>query len=116
VAHALIHGRSAKVVGRTTFVEVGDIQAVVMVATMGAWQIENIDKFVASSTALYILVDFTKGRTDVYTVPGDDLRRGVSERHDDFMRRVDGERPRNPESKHSKIEPADVATWQDRWL
>jgi len=47
-------------------------------------------------------------------VSGDELRRGVRERNAAFMRRV-GTRPRNPQSRHTKIEPADVAEWKDRW-
>jgi hypothetical protein len=31
------------------------------------------------------------------------------------MERVGGQRPRNPDSKHSRIDPDDVKEWKDRW-
>ncbi|MBQ0978114.1 hypothetical protein [Micromonospora sp. M61] len=85
------------------------------VAAQGAWMIADIDKMTAMSVDLYVLVDVTEGRRDFYVVPGDDLRAGVRERHDEFMASVGGVRPRNPESRHTAIYPKDVGAWRDRW-
>ncbi|WP_406070344.1 hypothetical protein [Micromonospora sp. NBC_01638] len=57
----------------------------------------------------------TDGRRDFYVVPGDDLRAGVRERHDEFMASVGGVRPRNPNSRHAAIYPANVEAWRNRW-
>jgi hypothetical protein len=86
-----------------------------MLAGMGAWQIADVDDFIASEQARYILVDVTDTTTAIYVVPGGRLREDVRNRHAAFMASVGGTRPRNPASKHSKIEPADVERWRDQW-
>ncbi|MFC7712270.1 hypothetical protein [Micromonospora lupini] len=57
----------------------------------------------------------TDGRRNFYVVPGDDLHAGVRERRDEFMARVGGVRPRNPNSRHTAIYPVDVEAWRNRW-
>jgi hypothetical protein len=59
-------------------------------------------------------VDITGGKRNFYVVAGDDLRRQVGQRHQGFMDRV-GVRPRNPDSKHTKIEPQEAERWLGRW-
>jgi len=86
----------------------------VMVAGKGAWMIADIEKFTQATTEMYVLVDVTEATRRIYIVPGDELRRGVRERHERFMARV-GTRPRNPDSKHSRIEPPDVDEWERSW-
>jgi hypothetical protein len=86
-----------------------------MLAGKGAWQIADVDKFTASDQSRYILVDVTNGPARLYIVPGDQLRAGIRTRHAEFLTRVGGERPRNPASKHTAIEPAHVAQWEDCW-
>jgi hypothetical protein len=114
VAEALLHGYSANLHGAQTFVQVNGRTVAVMAAAQGAWMIENVDKFTDSNTEAYVLVDLTGGKRDFYVVPGDDLRREVGERHQAFMSRV-GVRPRNPDSKHTKIEPEQVGRWRSQW-
>ncbi|MEV0217680.1 hypothetical protein [Micromonospora sp. NPDC050695] len=77
--------------------------------------VADIDRMTAMSVDVYVLVDVTEGRRDFYVVPGDDLRAGVRERHDEFIASVGGVRPRNPESRHTAIYPKDVEAWRDRW-
>jgi hypothetical protein len=48
-------------------------------------------------------------------VPGDELRAGVRARHDEFMASVGGLRPRNPDSRHTAIYPANAEAWRNRW-
>ncbi|MFI6226165.1 hypothetical protein ACIBCR_02460 [Micromonospora echinospora] len=74
-----------------------------------------MSKMTAMSTEFYVLVDVTAGRRDFYVVPGDELRSGVRQRHEEFMASVSGVRPRNPDSRHTAIEPANVERWRDRW-
>jgi hypothetical protein len=86
-----------------------------MVAAQGAWMVADIDKLTATSMETYVLVNLTGGRRDCYVVPGDELRRGVAERHREFMEKVGGTRLRNPDSRHTPIEPVHVEAWQSRW-
>ncbi|NBE79599.1 hypothetical protein [Micromonospora rubida] len=77
--------------------------------------IADIDQMTAASIDLYVLVDVTDGRRDFYVVPGDELRSGVRERHDEIMASVGGIRPRYPSSRHTAIHPANVEAWRNRW-
>jgi hypothetical protein len=113
-AHALLHGYPATLHGAQTFVDIGDQRAAVMVAGKGAWMIADVDVFTAMTAAVYILVDVTGPDPALYVVPGDQLRNGVRARHGEFMAGV-GQRPRNPHSKHTKIEPSNVEQWRDNW-
>ena len=115
VAHALLHGYPAKLIGPHRYVVINGLKSVVMVAGMGAWQIADVDDFTHSSQPRYVLVDITGGGARLYVVPGDVLREGVRVRHAEFLERVGGERPRDPAGRHSTIEPAHVAEWEDRW-
>jgi hypothetical protein len=115
VAEALLHGFDAKLVGPTSFVEVNGHKMQVQVAAQGAWQIENVEKYVSGTIGTVILVDISGDRPEFYVVPGDDLRALVRTRHEEFMARVGGRRPQNPDSKHSRIDPPDVQDWRDRW-
>lgn len=115
VAEALLHGYSASLHGARTFVEINGKRAAVQLAAQGAWMIADIEKMTAMSADFYILVDVTGGRRDFYVVPGDDLRAGVRQRHDEFMASVGGVRPRNPKSGHTAIYPANVETWRSQW-
>ncbi|MGS2618285.1 hypothetical protein ACVCAH_27720 [Micromonospora sp. LZ34] len=114
VGHALLSGRSASIVGRRTHIEVNGQRAAVMVASKGAWMINNIERFMASSPAAYVLVNVTGPVYKFFVVPGDELRRDVRQRHERFMARV-VTRPRNSKSLHSKIKPQDVTRWADNW-
>jgi hypothetical protein len=115
VAQALLHGHDAKLVGPTTYIEVNGRQVQVQVAAQGAWQIADVDRYVEGTIGTVILVDVSGAAPEYYIVPGDDLRALVRTRHEEFMARVGGRRPQNPESKHSRIDPADVQEWKDRW-
>ncbi|WP_327038012.1 hypothetical protein [Micromonospora maris] len=94
---------------------INDKTAAVQVAAQGGWMIADIDKMTAMSVGIYVLVDLTDGRRDFYVVPGDELRAGVRARHEGFMASVGGVRPRNPDSRHTTIYPANVETFRDRW-
>lgn len=85
------------------------------VAAHGGWMIVDIDRMTAMSVDLNVLVDVTDRRRDFYVVPGDDLRAGVRERHDEFIASVGGVRSRNPDSRHAAIYPANVEAWRNRW-
>ena len=115
VAEALLQGFTASLQGPQTFVEVNGRRAAVQVAAQGAWMIADVYKATAASIDSYILVDVTDGRRDFYVVPGDDLRSGIDERHQEFISRVGGVRPRNPDSRHTAIYPAQVEAWRNRW-
>lgn len=113
-AHALLHGYPVALHGVQTFVDIGDQRAAVTVAGKGAWMIADVDLFTAATATVHILVDVTGSDPALYVVPGDQLRKDVRARHEEFMARV-GQRRRNPDSKHTKIEPSDVAQWRDDW-
>lgn len=114
VGQALLDARDASLVGPQTHIEVNGHRAAIMVAGKGAWMIENVDKFTASTIAAYVLVNVTGPTPTFFVAPGDELRRDVRERHEQFMARV-GTRPRNSESLHTKIEPGDLSKWADNW-
>lgn len=76
--------------------------------------IADVGKFTSSTIGTYVLVDVSGIHPRFFVAPGDDLRRDVRLRHQHFMDRV-GVRPRNSESQHTKIEPQDVARWEDDW-
>jgi hypothetical protein len=115
VAHALLHGYAANLVGASTYVEVNGHPAVVKMAGQGAWMVDPIDKFLAGEDACYALVDASGPTTEFYLVPGPDLRVGVLERYEAFLAEQGGSRPRNPDSKHAAITPAHVSRWKDNW-
>lgn len=114
VGQALLDARNARLIGRQTHIEISGHRAAVMVAGKGAWMIENVDKFTDSSIGAYVLVNVASHTPEFYVAPGDELRRDVRERHEQYMARV-GTRPRNPESLHTKIEPQDISKWADNW-
>ena len=114
VAQALLQGLPARIVGQQTHIEVNGHPASVMVAGKGAWMIADVDAFTSTSIETYVLVDVSTRRPDVYIAPGEELRGDVRQRHDEYMSRV-GTRPRNPDSKHTKIEPAEVKQWKSGW-
>jgi hypothetical protein len=115
VAEALLHGYRAEVVDKRTFIRVNGHIAQVQVAARGSWQISNVDKYLEADVERVVLVDITRAVPEFYVVPGDRLRSLVRKRYDKFMERVDQRRPRNPESKHSRIDPTTVKRWKDRW-
>ena len=115
VAEALLRGHKAKLRGPQTYIEVNDHVAQVMVAGKGAWIIAEIDKFTALTAQTVVLVDTTDGARDVYVAPGNELRQQVRERHDKFLKRVGGTRPRTPGSGNTVIKPEHVEKWRDNW-
>ncbi|MBQ1009916.1 hypothetical protein KBX53_02910 [Micromonospora sp. M51] len=114
VGQALLSGRSASIAGHRTHIEVNGQRAAVMVAGKGAWMIKNIETFMASSSAAYVLVNITGPVYEFFVAPGDELRRDVRQRHERFLARV-VTRPRNSKSLHSNIKPQDVTRWADNW-
>ncbi|GGS81093.1 hypothetical protein GCM10010222_22980 [Streptomyces tanashiensis] len=114
VAEALLRGLPAKPRGAQTYIEVGEHVAQVMVAAKGAWIIADIDKFTALTCDRVVLVNVTDGR-DFYIADGDKLRAEVRTRHREFLERVGGTRPRNPDSRNTVIQPEHVTEWRDRW-
>ncbi|MDG4839851.1 hypothetical protein O7631_25260 [Micromonospora sp. WMMD967] len=115
VAEALLHGYSASLHGAQTFVKINGWMAAVQVAAQGGWMVADIDRMTEMSIDLYVLVDVTDGRRDFYVVPGDELRAGVRERHEEFMASIGGVRPRNPYSRHTAIYPTNVEVWRNQW-
>ncbi|MEI5011684.1 hypothetical protein RB196_34435 [Streptomyces sp. PmtA] len=115
LAEALLRGIPSKLLGATTYVEVGEHVAQVMVAAQGAWMIADIDATTALTCERVILVDVTNGRRDFYVAEGSAFRAEVRARHEAFLQQQGGTRPRNPDSKHTAVHPVDVAQWRDRW-
>ncbi|MET8199565.1 hypothetical protein [Micromonospora taraxaci] len=76
--------------------------------------IADIDTFTDSTVGTYVLVDVSAEHPRFFIAPGDELRRDVRQRHQQFTTRV-GVRPRNSKSGHTKIEPQDVARWENDW-
>lgn len=114
VGQALLRGHRANLSGAQTFVDIDGRRAAVMVAGKGAWMIADIDTFTDSTVGTYVLVDVSGEHPRFFIAPGDELRHDVRQRHQQFMARV-GVRPRNSESRHTKIEPQDVARWENDW-
>ena len=115
VAEALLRGYPAALVGASSHVEVNGHKALVQVAAKGAWQIADVDDYTSGTIKHIILVDLTENQREFYICPGDKLRTEVSERHDQFLARHGGSRPRTPDSKHAAIHPQDVQRWHDGW-
>ena len=69
VAHALLRGYPAKLVGPHRYVEINGRSAVVMLAGKGAWQIADLEDFTASNQERYILVDVTDDAAVFYIMP-----------------------------------------------
>ena len=89
--------------------------AQVQVAAKGSWQIQDIDRYLSGTVERVVLVDIRGTTPEFYVVEGDRLREIVKRRYEAFLSRVGGTRPRNPESKHSRIDPSDVRRWRNRW-
>jgi hypothetical protein len=115
VAEALLRGFPASLKGARTYVEIGGHVARVMVAAKGAWIISDIDDFTAHTCDRVILVDVSGDSRELYIVDGDVLRGEVRRRHEQFLRKTGGVRPRNPDSKNSVIQPEHVSASRDQW-
>lgn len=115
VGEALIRGYKAAVDGPTTYIDVNGHRVLVQVATKGTWQIADIDKYTSATVEHVVLVDITNGQREFYICPGDALRSEVRQRLNELLSRNNGIRPRNPDSKHAGIRPADVQEWHNDW-
>ena len=115
VAEALLRGYEAEIDGPSTYVTVNDHRAQVQVAAQGAWQVADVDKYTSGTIETVVLVNVMGGHRELYVCPGDELRASVRHRHDSFLTAQGGHRPRNPESKHTTIQPEQVVDWQDNW-
>jgi hypothetical protein len=114
-AEALLRGYEARIVGRSSLVEVNGRQAEVHVATKGAWQISNIDKFLGAPTSRVVFVDLTGTVPEFFILDGDRARAVVKRHHDSYMERVGGVRPQNPKSKHAAVNRDHIQRWRNRW-
>src|SRR5436305_15035485 len=85
VAQALLHGHGASRAGPTTYIEVGGRRVQIQVAAQGAWQIDDVDKYLEGTIKAVVLVDISGVAPEYYVVPGDDLRTVVRTRHEEFM-------------------------------
>ncbi|MFJ1789603.1 hypothetical protein ACIOML_35505 [Streptomyces anulatus] len=115
LAEALLRGIPSQLHGAATYVDVGPYLVQVMVATQGAWMIADIDTATSLTCERVILIDVTNGRRDFYVAEGAAFRAGVRARHEAFLQKQGGTRPRNPDSKHTAVRPGDVAEWRERW-
>jgi hypothetical protein len=115
VAQALLRGYGARTVGRTSLVEINGRQAEVHVATKGAWQIANVDRFLGATTRLVIFVDLTGTVPEYFILDGDRARTIVRRHHQQFLERVGHVRPLNPQSKHTAVRRDHVQRWRNRW-
>lgn len=115
VAHALLQGFKARLVGPISYIEVNGHRAQVQVAAKGAWQIDDVDKYTSATIGHIVLVDVTDGLREFYICPGDKLRADVRQRHDDYVTSHGGTRPRNPDSKHAAIYAEQVRKWRNAW-
>lgn len=75
----------------------------------------NVDRYLKGTIEWIVLVDISGTVPEFYLVPGERIRAIVKRKHEAFLGRVGGVRPRNPESKHSRIEQPDVQRWRNRW-
>lgn len=114
VGEAMLQGYPAKLLDTGAYVQINGRSARVQVATQGAWMIQDVDAYAASLDETIVLVEVTDRTRRFYVAPGDQLRSEVSQRHSDYMQRV-GQRPRNPDSRHTAIRPEEVQHWRDRW-
>ena len=115
VAQALLRGYDARTVGRSSLVEINGRQVEVHVATKGAWQIANVDRFVGATTRCVVFVDLAGTVPEYFILDGDRARAIVKRHHQEFMERVGGVRPRNPQSKHTAVRRDRVQRWRNRW-
>lgn len=115
VAEALLRGYDAQTVGRSSLVEIDGREAEVHVATKGAWQISNVDRFLGATSARVVFVDLSGTVPEFFIVDGDRARAIVKRHHEEFLKRVGGVRPRNPRSKHAAIRRDLVTRWRSRW-
>lgn len=115
VAQALLRGYDAQTQGRSSLVEINGRRAEIHVATKGAWQISNVDKFLGATTARVVFVDLTGTVPEFFILDGDRARAIVKRHHEAFLKRVGGVRPRNPESKHVAVRRDLVQRWRNRW-
>jgi hypothetical protein len=117
VAEALMRGYRAVLVNGPgpSGIEVNGRWALVQAAAQGTWQIADVDAYTSGTFEHAVLVDLTDDRRDIYICPGDALRADVRGRHDAFLAEHGGQRPRNPDSKHSAIKPEQVRRWHNDW-
>jgi hypothetical protein len=115
VAQALLRGNNAQIVGRSSLVDINGRLAEVHVATKGAWQIANVDRFVSATTPRVIFVDLTGTVPEFFILHGDSARNTVKRHHETFLSRVGGVRPRNPKSKHAAVRRDQIQRGRNRW-
>jgi hypothetical protein len=116
VGRALLHGYDAELAGQRSTVTVNGRLAQVQVAAQGDWQISDVEKYLDATVAYVVLVDVRDpSAPGFFMAPGEVARELVRRRRDEFMAAHGDRRPRNPDSKHAKIDPHDVQSWKDRW-
>lgn len=115
VGQALLRGWPAELVGPSSLIRINDRQAQVQVAAQGAWQIADVDKYLAAVIGYIVLVDVRSVDPAYYVATGDKVRELVSRRHEEFLARHGGVRPRTSGSRHAAIRLHDVQAWKDCW-
>ena len=115
VAQALLRGNSARIVGSSSLVEINGQRASVHVVTKGSWQIGNVDRFLSATTPRVVFVDLRGTVPEFFILEGDSARATVKRHVDEFMKRVGGTRPRNPQSKHAAVRRDQVQRGLNRW-
>jgi hypothetical protein len=116
-AAAVTHGHRVKLVDEDRRYRLRVNGALVQVPAQraGAWQVSDVARPLADDTDAVIFVDLSGDAPDFYVVSADWVRQDVARHHREFLDRVGGTRPRNPNSTHHAIDVARVAEWHQRW-
>lgn len=114
-AEATIHGCRAEVKGPQSLVVVNGVVAhVASRRANGAWQIHKDPPF-HEDAEVVVFVDLSVTPAGFYVAPAAQMIDEARVRLREFIDRHGGERPRNPDSKHSTIKLEHVVQWRDRW-
>jgi hypothetical protein len=96
-------------------------RSVVYVKTrsMGDWQTDTRKgtprPLAEDESRFWLFVDLTVEPPAYYIVPQSWIERDIYEKHEQFLARRGGARPRNPRSTHHGIATDRVSDWRDRW-
>lgn len=112
-AEATVHGHTTELLGPRTRLKING-KVAQLFARRQAWQPTG-ENPIKDDADFVIFVDMATSNLGFYIAPAGWARDDILRRHAEWLSRIGGTRPRNPDSQHRTIEVEHIAQWRDRW-
>jgi hypothetical protein len=109
-------GHKVEIVGPMTRLKVdGRVVRVLSRRQPGSpWQ-ANVNRPATEDAEAVVFVDLTGDVPDYYVAPASWVEQDVRTHHEQWLARIGGERPRNPDSDHTAVPVERLEQWHRRW-